>query len=170
MRKIAWSAAISMMLLTGFLVTKLIILGDVKLKENHVYEINIDEPNKAHILHEMGEFLEGIELINKAIITKDNAFLSQAAENSGGLDFTQAPKGLLRPLPIAFKKMGASSRLAFDEMVESHKDKVDTRLLEKQLTSMLDNCNKCHKEYDFKQNLKENKNGKELFVENNNTH
>ena len=167
MRKTSWSVAILMFGITAVLVTKFIVLGDSNIdSESGVITLNVSQSNQDYILNEMDEFLVGLALVNESIITKDNSYLKLAAENSGGLDLMRAPKGILKSLPIAFKKMGASARLSFDDLVDTHMDVVDPKLLEKQMGDMLLNCNKCHTEYDFNRNKSYPNKNKELFVEN----
>ncbi len=95
MKKVSWSVAILMLGITAILVAKLIIIGDSKVDpDTGIISVNVSESNQAHILFEMNEFLEGLELINKSILTEDNSYLKLAAEKKSkeatvSLDFFQ---------------------------------------------------------------------------------
>ena len=109
--------------------------------------IQLSETNDAFAKKEMREFLESVQAIQLAIINHDAKQVIAAGKKSGGSVIAHAPKGMMKALPLGFKKIGFAVHAGFDEIAETATTNFDPQTAQKQLNNLLVNCVSCHKSY-----------------------
>ena len=110
--------------------------------------------NTDFVLNEMRDFLESVQQINEGILTNNAQKVIDAGKKSGGSVIDHAPKGLIKSLPIGFKKMGFATHDIFDEIRESAETDFNPKNTQIQLNKLLNNCTACHKIYKIETALK----------------
>ena len=118
----------------------------IKTTDNRI-EIKLSQSNTDFALAEMRGFLESIQQINEGILTNDAQKVIKAGENSGGVVIEHAPKGMMKALPIGFKKLGFSTHDLFDEISKSATNNFDAKVTQTQLNLLLNKCVSCHKTF-----------------------
>lgn len=121
-----------------------IIKGDTVETEDGRVEVQMTEDNRDFVFVEMRDFLESIQKINKGILTNNPKLIIEAGNKSGGSVIDHAPHGLLRSLPIGFKKLGFSTHYIFDDIAKSAEENFDKNKTQEQLNKLLINCTTCH--------------------------
>jgi hypothetical protein len=116
--------------------------------DNRVAIITTKE-NKEFVMAEMRGFLETVKAINDGMIENNPDKIIVAAHKAGGAATEHAPAGLLKVLPISFKKLGFDTHDKFDELAETVKTRYDKDQTQKQLSNILGNCTSCHQSYKF---------------------
>lgn len=121
----------------------------VKSNDSRV-AVTMSADNTDFVLDEMRDFLESIQQINEGILTNDAQKIIDAGKKSGGSVIEHAPKGLIKTLPIGFKKLGFSTHDMFDEIRKSTETNFNIKDTQVQLNKLLNNCIACHKSYKIK--------------------
>lgn len=142
--------AILSILLNIGLIYFFIFKGQTAKTNDSRIAIVMSADNTDFVLDEMRDFLESIQQINEGILTNDAQKIIDAGKKSGGSVIEHAPKGLIKTLPISFKKLGFSTHDMFDEIRESAETNFNTKNTQVQLNKLLNNCVACHKSFKIK--------------------
>ncbi len=137
------------LLLNIALIYFFVFRGDVIVLEDHRQAIVISKENKEVVLTEMRSFLESIQEINQGLIDNNVQMIIDAGTKAGNGVVEKVPKGLMRKLPIAFKRMGFATHDLFDEISQDAKDHFNAKKTQEKLAELLNNCVACHKTYKF---------------------
>jgi hypothetical protein len=109
--------------------------------------LKMSQSNQEFVMDEMRTFLESVQQINEGILNEDVDLIIKAAEKSGGSVIAHAPKGMLKSLPMGFKKLGFATHDTFDAIAEEAKSNFNPKQTQHQLNTLLNNCTACHKSY-----------------------
>jgi hypothetical protein len=105
--------------------------------------------DKEFVMSEMRGFLETIKEINEGIANNLPEKIIKAAEKSGGAATEHAPAGLLKVLPLSFKKLGFDTHDRFDEIAKLAKENYNRDQIQQKMSEVLNNCTSCHQSYKF---------------------
>lgn len=128
--------------------------GDVIPLKDHRKAIVMSSDNKNIVLKEMRDFLQSIQQINEGIIENNAEKIIKSATASGRSVEQEIPKGLIKSLPIDFKKMGFGTHDLFDEIADSAKVNFNAKTTHRQLNTLLNRCVACHQIYQIKTSVK----------------
>ena len=132
-----------------------LIKGNTIPSNDHRITLKMSEDNRDFVLLEMREFLESVQQINKGILDKNAQALIDAGTTSGGSVIAHAPKGLLKSLPIGFKKLGFDTHDIFDQIKNTAQNDFNPITAQQQLDMLLTNCIACHKTYKISSQIQE---------------
>lgn len=144
---IPFSLLLSVFLNVG-LIYKFFYAGEtVSLAKDGRSEIKMTTENREYVMAEMRGFLENIQKINEGIAKNDPTIIEKVGQESGSYKVDGVTKGLVKSLPLGFKKMGFETHELFDVMAKMAKKKYDRQLTQGKLNQLLNNCVACHKTY-----------------------
>lgn len=132
-----------------FLVYFFVFRGEVIEKENHRTAIVMTEGNREIVLGEMRSFLSNLQQINEGVLENNPDKIIKAAKASGAGVAETVPQGLMKSLPIAFKKMGFGTHDLFDELADSARTNYSAETTQKQLNQIMQRCVTCHQVYEI---------------------
>ncbi len=95
----------------------------------------------------MRGFLESVKGIQEGVLNNKAALIIKAGNKSGGSVIEHAPKGMMKALPMGFKKLGFATHDLFDEIAKDALENFNANHTQKQLNSLLGNCIACHSMY-----------------------
>lgn len=124
--------------------------GDVVEPKDQRKAIMMSEGNREIVLGEMRDFLKNVQQINEGIIENNPEKIIKAAKTSGREVEEQIPQGLIKSLPIDFKRLGFATHDLFDELADSVRVNYQPKKTQKQLNRILNNCVTCHQIYQIK--------------------
>ena len=110
-------------------------------------EIKMTPENREYVMAEMRGFLESVQKINEGIAKNDPKIIEKVGQESGSYKVDGVPKGLVKSLPLGFKKMGFETHELFDVMAKMAKENYDRQQTQEKLNQLLNNCVACHKTY-----------------------
>jgi len=116
-------------------------------------ELIMSPSNTSFVLDEMRGFLESVQQINEGVLTNNAQLVIDAGKKSGGSVIAHAPKGLIKTLPIGFKKLGFATHDIFDEIRLKAMEDFNPKNTQIQLNKLLNNCTACHKTYKIKRSI-----------------
>ncbi len=105
---------------------------------------------RAMVLEEMRTLLTSVQTITLALTSNDMDGVATAARKVGLAAQGEMPPGLVKKLPMAFKKLGFGTHQAFDQLAldaESFGDKEQTL---EALGKLMSNCVGCHAAFQIK--------------------
>lgn len=89
------------------LIYKFFYAGEtVSLAKDGRSEIKMTPENREYVMAEMRGFLENIQKINEGIAKNDPTIIEKVGQESGSYKVDGVTKGLVKSLPLGFKKMG----------------------------------------------------------------
>ena len=101
------------------------------------------------VLSEMRNFLEAVQVITTAINKNDMPTVVKAAKKVGFATQAEVPPALMKKLPMDFKKLGAGTHKAFDQLALDAESLADKDYALAQLGELMANCVGCHATYRF---------------------
>lgn len=110
-------------------------------------EIKMTPENREYVMAEMRGFLESVQKINEGIAKNDPKIIEKVGHESGSCKVDGVPKGLVKSLPLGFKKMGFETHELFDVMAKMAQENYDRQQTQEKLNQLLNNCVACHKTY-----------------------
>ncbi|MBS1549816.1 MAG: cytochrome c [Bacteroidetes bacterium] len=138
------------LVLNVFLVYFFMFKGETSITENDTrIAIHTSYSNKEFVMKEMRGFLESVRDINEGILQKNPEKIIKAAEKSGGAATEHVPEGLLKALPMEFKKLGFDTHDQFDQLAKSVKKQFNKDEAQQQVNKILYNCTQCHQSFKF---------------------
>ena len=130
------------------LISKFLIKGDTYRYEGDSRQsIRMSKDHREFVMAEMRQFVESVQQINKGIMTNDPKPVIEAGKRSGRGVGEHAPDGLIKSLPVGFKKLGFGTHGLFDEISEAAKTDFNPKTTQQQLDKLLNNCVACHATY-----------------------
>lgn len=106
--------------------------------------LKLEPSERAMILLEMRQFLNGIQIMTDALSRDDLKTVAQATKPLGNLATHDVPDSLKAKLPKEFKKFAFAVHSGFDQLAMDAESLGDTRHAQKQLGDILQNCVSCH--------------------------
>jgi len=147
MKKLPTVLAIVFFLSTLFLIYFFVFRGTVIETEDDRVAIKLSESNTDFALAEMRTFLESIQQMNEGILNKDADLVFNGARQSGAKVVEETPKGMMKSLPIGFKKLGLATHAKFDAIADSIRANNNFDYAHKELNTLLNLCVTCHRTY-----------------------
>jgi hypothetical protein len=114
-----------------------------KLKDER-RALNLEPSERAMILLEMRQFLNGIQIMTDALSRDDLKTVAQATKPLGNLATHDVPDTLKAKLPKEFKQLAFAVHSGFDQLAMDAESLGDTKHTQKQLGGILKNCVSCH--------------------------
>lgn len=111
--------------------------------------IKVDAVAKEHVLLEMRQLLESVQLILDATLKNDMEAVNRHASRVGLKAMRATPSQVASQLPKEFKMMGRGVHEAMDSIARDAKDLGDSRHAQEQLNSTLQSCVACHQTFKF---------------------
>lgn len=124
-----------------------VFVGKTTESDDNRTAIILNRNHSDYALMEMRGFLESIQQINKGIMVNDAEMIAEAGGRSGGSVVAQAPPGMMKALPIGFKKLGFATHDLFDVISQTTSDNYSPDTAREQMASLLNNCVVCHRNY-----------------------
>ncbi len=106
--------------------------------------LNLAPSERAMILMEMRQFLNGIQIMTDALSRDDLKTVAQATKPLGNLATHDVPDSLKAKLPKEFKQLAFAVHSGFDQLAMDAESLGDTKHTQKQLGGILQNCVSCH--------------------------
>jgi len=106
--------------------------------------LNLEPSERAMILLEMRQFLNGIQIMTDAMSRDDLKTVAQATKPLGNLATHDLPDSLKAKLPKEFKQLAFAVHGGFDQLAMDAESLGDTKHTQKQLGGILQNCVSCH--------------------------
>lgn len=106
--------------------------------------LNLEPSERAMILLEMRQFLNGIQIMTDSLSRDDMKTVAQATKPLGNLATHDVPDSLKAKLPKEFKQLAFAVHSGFDQLAMDAESFGDTRHTQKQLGVILQNCVSCH--------------------------
>lgn len=148
MKKIIPIALILSLIANIFLIYKFFIKGDTYTYEgDQRMTIKMKYDHREFVMAEMRTFVESVQKINEGIMTENPQMIIEAGKRSGGAVGDHAPEGLIKSVPLGFKKIGMDTHGKFDEIAEAAQKNFHPKTTQKQLNQLLNNCVACHSSY-----------------------
>ncbi len=121
--------------------------GNTFLGEDGRTAIVLSEGEKASVLGEMRDMLEGVQIITGAIAVNDMERVSEAASALGMVVANADSPELIAKLPLEVKTLGLGAHAAFDNLSEMAKTTQDPNEVLAELSDMMLACVSCHDGY-----------------------
>jgi len=106
--------------------------------------LNLEAAERAMLLTEMRQFLNGIQVMAEALSRDDLNAVAMAAKPLGRAAMHDVPDSMKAKLPKEFKQFASSVHGGFDQLALDAESLGDTRHTQKQLAGILKNCVSCH--------------------------
>jgi len=106
--------------------------------------LNLAPPERAMILLEMRQFLNGIQIMTDALSRDDLKTVARAAKPLGAQAAHEVPDSLKAKLPKEFKQLAFAVHGGFDQLAMDAESLGDAKHTQKQLAGILQNCVSCH--------------------------
>jgi len=147
MNKLGWALALFFAVVSGVLTYTFILKGNAFLGEDGRTTIVLTETEKARVLGEMRNLLEGVQIITGAIAADDMELVAEAATNLGMKVANADSPELIAKLPLEVKTMGLGAHAAFDALAETALNTDDRIVVLTELSTLMETCVACHGGY-----------------------
>ncbi len=147
MCRFCWILVVVLLVTTGTLIGKFIILGETQLATDGRTAIILEPAERDLILTEMRAFLGSVQGIVVAANSDDMQTVVEAARKSGMPPQGQVPDALAGKLPLAFKTLGFDTHKRFDQLALDAGQLGDRGHTLEQLGELMNNCIACHAQY-----------------------
>ena len=147
MCRFCWVLVAVLLVATGTLVGKFIILGETQLAADGRTAIILEPAERDLILTEMRAFLGSVQGIVTSISSDDMQTIVTAARKSGMPPQGQVPDSLIGKLPASFKILGFDTHKRFDQLALDAEQLGDKTYALEQLGELMNNCIACHAQY-----------------------
>lgn len=121
--------------------------SSIAVAEDHADHRNVvkaDNEAKAHVLLEMRQLLETVQLVMDSALKKDMEKVAHYAEQVGVKAMRATPPSVANQLPADFKMMGRGVHEAMDTIARDARDLGDSQHTLEQLNDTLQACVACH--------------------------
>ncbi len=109
--------------------------------------VPLSPPHRAMVLHEMRQFLSGLEQLSVALSKDDMKTVARVAHSLGSPMTHHMPADLKQALPEEFRKLGFSVHADFDQIALDAESLGDGKHTLSQLGETLSRCVSCHNAY-----------------------
>jgi hypothetical protein len=147
MKKLSLPIIILLLLTNIFTIYLFVFKGDVAKTIDNRTAIKLSAANDAFAKEEMRGFLESVQEIHLGITNNNAQQVTAAGKKSGGFVIDHAPKGMMKALPVGFKKLGFATHDLFDEIAKSAETNFDPKVTQEQVNRLLVNCVSCHRAF-----------------------
>ena len=147
MCKFCWIIVVVLLVATGTLVGKFIILGETQLASDGRTAIILEPAERDLILTEMRAFLGSVQGILVSANSDDMQTVVEAARKSGMPAQDQVPDAMVGKLPLPFKTLGFDTHKRFDQLALDAEQLGDKAHTLEQLGVLMNNCIACHEQY-----------------------
>lgn len=106
--------------------------------------LKLAPPERAMLLLEMRQFLNGIQVITESLSRDDLRAVASAAKPLGRAAMHDVPDSMKAKLPLEFKQLASAVHGGFDQLAMDAESLGDARQTQKQLAEILKNCMSCH--------------------------
>lgn len=106
--------------------------------------LSLEPSERAMILLEMRQFLNGIQIMTDALSRDDLNTVAKATKPLGNLATHDLPDSLKAKLPKEFKQLAFAVHSGFDQLAMDAESLGDAKHAQKQLGGILKNCVSCH--------------------------
>lgn len=144
MKKIHTLITIISLLVNIGLIYFFLFKGNTVKSEDGRTAVIMSPENRNFVMNNMRHFVEGVQQINKGISENNASIVIAAGKKYGGSEIEDAPQGLVKSLPIDFKKLAMGTHSTFDAIKDSAEVNFNPRQTQKQLGVLLNKCIKCH--------------------------
>lgn len=147
MGKFCWFLVVTLLAVSGTLITKFVIVGDTVQGTDGRIAIVVQPAERDLVLTEMRAFLASVQTVMTAALAEDMDTVAVAARKSGMPSRDQVPTSLVGKLPLSFKTMGFDTHRAFDQLALDAEQLGDPEHTLQQLGKLMNNCIACHEAY-----------------------
>ena len=147
MGKLCWFLVVTLLAVSGVLVTKFVIVGNTVQGTDNRIAIVVQPAERNLVLTEMRAFLVSVQAVMNAALAGDMSAVAKAARKSGAPSQDQVPSSLVGKLPLSFKTMGFDTHRAFDQLALDAEQLGDPEHSLQQLGNLMNNCIACHQAY-----------------------
>ncbi|NIA01228.1 MAG: cytochrome c [Planctomycetia bacterium] len=147
MCRICWLFVVVLLVATGTLVGKFIIVGETQLTTDGRTAILLEPAERDLILTEMRALLASVQGVLVAAGSDDMKTVVEAARKSGMPPPGQVPDALVGKLPLSFKTLGFDTHKRFDQLALDADQLGDKDHVLEQLGVLMNNCIACHAQY-----------------------
>jgi hypothetical protein len=147
MGKLCWFLVVTLLAVSGVLVTKFVIVGNTVQGTDNRIAIVVQPAERNLVLTEMRAFLVSVQAVMNAALAGDMDAVAKAARKSGVPSQDQVPSSLVGKLPLSFKTMGFDTHRAFDQLALDAEQLGDPEHSLQQLGNLMNNCIACHQAY-----------------------
>ncbi len=141
--KILWSIIILLLVVISGMGYKF-VTGSVAPSEDGRTSVILNKDERNLIMSEMRAFLVSLQAVSQAITENDIDKVASLATKAGMEAEANTPGSIFRKIPLTMKTLGLDTRRKFDEIAKTAKEQKDTKVLRKQLDSLMNNCIACH--------------------------
>ena len=147
MCRFCWILVVVLLVVTGALVGKFVILGETRLATDGRTAIILEPGERDLILTEMRAFLGSVQGVLVSANSGDMQKVVEAARKSGMPPQGQVPDALVGKLPLPFKTLGFDTHRRFDQLALDAEQLEDNTHSLEQLGELMNNCIACHEQY-----------------------
>jgi len=147
MCRFCWILVVVLLVSTGTLVGKFIIVGETQHATDGRTAILLEPSERNLILTEMRGFLASVQGVLSAASKEDMKTVVEAARHSGMPPPGQVPNTLVGKLPLSFKTLGFDTHKRFDQLALDAGQLGDREHTLEQLGELMNNCIACHARY-----------------------
>lgn len=147
MCRFCWILVVVLLLATGTLVGKFIIVGKTGLATDGRTAILLEPAERDLILTEMRSFLASVQGVLAAAGNDDMKTVADAAGVAGMPPPGHVPDALAGKLPLSFKTLGFDTHKRFDQLALDAEQLGDRDHALEQLGELMNNCIACHAQY-----------------------
>jgi hypothetical protein len=136
-----------LLLVIAAMVYKFVIAGSTEKGADGRIAILLAPTERALVLREMRNFIDGLQLISDALSRDDMQGVAKAARVMGTVGMHGVPVAMMAKLPIEFKVLALSVHRGFDAIGRDAESIGTTRHTLEQLSHVLQQCSTCHADY-----------------------
>ncbi|HFD33243.1 MAG TPA: hypothetical protein ENJ28_11130 [Gammaproteobacteria bacterium] len=154
MCRVCWAFVTVLVLLSGGLIYKFVLSGEVKFSADGREAIVLTEPERALVLAEMRTFLDSVQQITKGVANGNMKTVTDAANLVGRGAQQGMPGSLVGKLPLNFKKLGFDTHSKFSQLALDAEQLGDEQHALSQLSELMENCVACHEMFKIEVEMK----------------
>lgn len=149
-RRIYPAIIAALLLVIAAMAYRFIISGSTEEAEDGRVAIVLAPQERALVLHEMREFVAGLQLMSDALSRDDMQGVARAARAMGTAKAHDVPIALMGKLPLAFKALALGVHRGFDTIATDAVDLGMPKHSLAQVADVLQKCVACHGRFQVK--------------------
>ena len=107
----------------------------------------LDEESRAFVIHEMQQFVSGLQQAMTALSQDDMQGVSAALRPLGMQGMSNAPPELMSTVPMGFRQIGMPIHMAFDNLAVAADKGATSKEILSGLGEAMNRCVACHAAY-----------------------
>lgn len=139
-----------LLIVIAALAYKFIVAGSTEKAEDGRVAIILEPGERALMLHEMRDFVAGLQTIADALSRDDMKAVAEAARRMGTARTHDVPAAMMGKLPLEFKSLALGVHGEFDAIAADAQSGGASRRALAQLSDVLRKCVACHASYQVK--------------------